>query len=483
MRALRDRRLAWAAAAVVAGGLFLAVVPGDPPGFYQDEAALSYNAYTIEQTGRDEYGAVTPLFFRSFDDYKSPVYPYLLAGVFRVAGPGIEAARVLSAVLGLLAVLGLGLVAARATGRPEVGAAAAFLAALTPWLFEVTRLVFEVSILPLAIVLLLLALWRARARCDWGDALAVGISLGLVTYAYAAGRVLGPLFALGLVLFWRGWRWRGVARCWAVYTATLAPLAGFALRHSGALSARFGATSYFNRHTPVLQLAHDFVVDYLRDVDPWGWVVHGDPNARHHVHGLGGSLLLTVVLLAVGGLVYGALRRRDDPWWRFLAFGLVVAPVPGAITLDRMHSLRMVAFPVFLLLFAALALEGLLAAGGRAGRLAVVGALLVAAVQGALFQWQFRANGPDRVDAFEATYPQVLAIALGRPGPVYVFQDDPTYANGLWYGLLDGASGRIVRLPSGEAPPPGATVVAAGVACQTCTTLASSSAFVAYVSP
>src|SRR5438093_11523230 len=108
MGALRDRRLAWVAAAVAAAGLFLAVVPGNPPGFYEDEAAISYNAWSIEQTGHDEYGATMPLFFRSFDDYKSPVYPYLLAGVFRIVGPSIEAARVLSAVLGLLAVLGLG---------------------------------------------------------------------------------------------------------------------------------------------------------------------------------------------------------------------------------------------------------------------------------------------------------------------------------------------------------------------------------------
>ena len=165
--------LLWTLCAAVAAGLFLAVVPGNPPGFYRDESALAYNAYTVSQTGKDEHGATLPLFFRSFGDYKSPAYTYLLAATFRVAGPSIEAARALSAVLGLLALLGLGLLAARVTGRREVGALIVLLAALTPWLFEVTRLVFEVALLPLAIVLFLLALERA-GRGSWGEGVVLG---------------------------------------------------------------------------------------------------------------------------------------------------------------------------------------------------------------------------------------------------------------------------------------------------------------------
>ena len=80
-------RVLVAVAAVIAAGLFLAVVPGNPPGSYRDESSLAYNAYTISQSAKDEYGAVLPLFFRSFGDYKSPTYTYLLAGVFRVVGP------------------------------------------------------------------------------------------------------------------------------------------------------------------------------------------------------------------------------------------------------------------------------------------------------------------------------------------------------------------------------------------------------------
>src|SRR3954469_11018646 len=206
-------RLLVAVVAVVAAGLFLAVVPGNPPGFFRDESSLAYNAYTISQSAKDEYGATLPLYFRSFGDYKSPTYTYLLAAVFRVVGPSIEAARLLSAFLGLLAVGALGLLAARVTGRVGGGALTALLAALNPWLFEVPRVVFEIALLPLAIALALLAI--QRSSWFW-----TGLALGLVTYAYPAGRLLAPLLALGLLVFWQAWGWRRVGLAWAVYPAT-----------------------------------------------------------------------------------------------------------------------------------------------------------------------------------------------------------------------------------------------------------------------
>ena len=137
------------------------ITPSNPPGYHRDEAALSLNAYTLVDGLRDEDGARLPLFFRSFDDYKSPVYPYLLAGVFKVTGPDQSVARGLSAVLVLAAVLLLG----RARVSADRGASSSrrscvVLAGLTPWLFELGRMAIEATTQPLFIVLLLLALER-----------------------------------------------------------------------------------------------------------------------------------------------------------------------------------------------------------------------------------------------------------------------------------------------------------------------------------
>src|SRR5262249_35622246 len=157
------------------------------PGFYRDEAAIAYNAYTLETSGKDEYGARYPLFIRSFGDYKGPVYVYLLAAVFRVTGPSAHVARAFSAVLGFLAVLTLAALAYLIPRRRVLAVAVGLLAGLSPALFEASRVVFELSLEPLVMALFLLTVYRAsRAWRPW-HSIALGLLLGVMFYAYHAG--------------------------------------------------------------------------------------------------------------------------------------------------------------------------------------------------------------------------------------------------------------------------------------------------------
>jgi len=136
-------------------------VPKNPVGFFVDEASIAYNAHTISQHGTDEYGYVFPLYFRAFGEYKSPVYIYALSVLFWFTGPSIFASRLLSAVAGLTAAMLLGLLGARLTNRRIIGFLVFISAALTPWIFEISRLVFEVSLFPALLALFLLLLHSA----------------------------------------------------------------------------------------------------------------------------------------------------------------------------------------------------------------------------------------------------------------------------------------------------------------------------------
>ncbi|MDT5262468.1 MAG: hypothetical protein QOC61_1472, partial [Acidobacteriota bacterium] len=144
--AVRARRYLLPAAAAcalafaLAFALYAVDVTRQPPGFYIDESSIAYNAHTIAERGVDEYGEAWPLYFRAFGDYKNPTFVYLLAAVFRLTGPSLLAARLLSASLGALAALLLGWLAVRMTRRAPVGAVVAFSALLTPWLYESSRL-------------------------------------------------------------------------------------------------------------------------------------------------------------------------------------------------------------------------------------------------------------------------------------------------------------------------------------------------------
>src|ERR1041384_3598370 len=89
----------------------------NPQGFFIDESSIAFNAQTIAQTGRDEFGNAWPLYFRAFGEYKNPVYIYLLAAIYRISGPSILGARLLGAFAGLATAALLGLLAFRFTRR------------------------------------------------------------------------------------------------------------------------------------------------------------------------------------------------------------------------------------------------------------------------------------------------------------------------------------------------------------------------------
>src|SRR5687767_298243 len=76
-----------------------------PSGFHSDEASFGYNAYSIIQTGKDEYGENFPLILKSFGDYKGAIYSYLAIPSILAFGLTEFAVRLPTAVFGILFVL------------------------------------------------------------------------------------------------------------------------------------------------------------------------------------------------------------------------------------------------------------------------------------------------------------------------------------------------------------------------------------------
>ena len=76
-----------------------------PNGYDNDAVSIALNAECIRQTGQDEYGVKSPLFFRSLDDYKAPLYFYLTSALFSITGPKLYAMKIFSMVLGFLSLV------------------------------------------------------------------------------------------------------------------------------------------------------------------------------------------------------------------------------------------------------------------------------------------------------------------------------------------------------------------------------------------
>jgi hypothetical protein len=493
--------------------LYINGLSDNPPGFYVDESGIAYNAYLIAHTGAGEFGGHFPLFFQFYTggwtQWANPTQIYLLAILFLIFKPSIWLAKVYSAGWIFAACLVLGFLARQISGRRRIGVIVALLALLTPWLFEVGRLVFETFFYPMALVLFLFAVHYAqrKQRWSWLTVGALAATLMLLTYTYTIGRLLAPLMAFGLVLFVTSReRLVGVVKTWLLYGVSLVPLLIFKLRHPEALTQRFYLISYIKPDSPWREIVPRFIRRYLEDFSLINLLIDGDGNPRHHMPGSLGSFLAGVFILAVIGLVIVLARHWRDPWWRFILFGMLVSVVPGALTLDQFHSLRLIAYPVFLLVLTIPALQFLLerptmpqtfAEGAEAqtvqpaanamstfARRAILSALLLAAVIQALyFQSVFRREGAQRGYVFDAAYKEVFDAAMALPDrPIYLVDGtSPAYVHAYWYATVEGRNrADLIHMKAGIRPPMGTLVIGSEANCSNCQVIKRSGEYLLY---
>ncbi|MGB7208629.1 MAG: glycosyltransferase family 39 protein [Pyrinomonadaceae bacterium] len=508
------RLVIWVLAIALLFALYLVGIGNNPPGFYVDESGLAYNAYLVSTTGAGEFGPQFPLFFQlyagGFTQYSNPTQIYLLALIFKMFGPGILTARLLAAASVFAASLLLGLLASRVSGRRAVGIIVGVFALLTPWLFEVGRLVLETFFYPMAVVLFLWAVYNTQRkdRWTWAGVLSVVSTLTLLTYSYTIGRLLGPLLALSLICFAVDKsRIVSIFKTWVLYGLTLIPLAVFIWQNPD-ITTRFYLLSYLRPESSYFEIFIRFAGRFVEDLNPIKLIVTGDINPRHHLPDAFGSFFAVTLILAVAGIFIVLIRHRSDPWWRFVLLGLLASVVPGALTVDSLHTLRMIAHPIFLLLLMVPALELLFEKKAsevevdqvnksevinksaiasiypvplRQGILAAI--LTCTVLEASYFYWKYYQEGPNRREYFDADYKPLYDAAVEQPNrPIYLVDDwQPAYIHSFWYATLEGRDiGEFVHLPYRRRPPAGAVVISSEQNCTHCTKIRRSGDYMLY---
>src|SRR3990167_4567725 len=89
---------------ILAAGLRLFWLDRVPPALNWDEAAIGWNAKTIWKMRLEEFGSRFPVSFRSFGDYKAPLYIYLTSPVVGLFGSSEISVRLVSAAAGIVSV-------------------------------------------------------------------------------------------------------------------------------------------------------------------------------------------------------------------------------------------------------------------------------------------------------------------------------------------------------------------------------------------
>jgi len=395
------RRHPWAAAVSAAGllvaVLHLAALGTAPPGLYSDEASIGYNAWALGHTGIDEHGAHLPLYLEAFGEYKNPVYVYLLAPLtwFLPLTPTVE--RLPAALCSLGVVAAAGATAWRLTRSRPVLLATVLTAGVTPWLAVEGRVGFEVPSMVLSLTLALLCLAHLLDGGGVRWALGAGVALAVSVYGYSTGRLLVALLA-GLLL------WVLLPRRRHAETlAVMLPIAGAYLllaawsqAHPGALTGRFSALSITADGPSTVVTLERFVRNYVTYLGAPFLATHGDANPRHNT-GFGGMLLIASLPAVLLGVAV-CLRHPRKPYHRALLGGLLLAPVPAALTAEGTpHALRACAMVPFLLVLAGLGWAALLPALlDRRVRLAATVALAAASAEVAAFEHDLFVDWPGR---------------------------------------------------------------------------------------
>jgi len=180
-----------------------------PKAFFGDEAALGYNAWSILETGKDEYGKLFPITFRSFDDYKPGVYVYLTVPFVALFGLNQATSRAAAALAGSLLPVVLYLFLLKISkkqgeSRSERGCPGAksfsFFAALTlalsPWHIEISRTAIEAGV---AVFLTMLALYFLLFKKKKFNFLSIILTL-TVLFTYHTARIIAPLMLLSFIV-------------------------------------------------------------------------------------------------------------------------------------------------------------------------------------------------------------------------------------------------------------------------------------------
>lgn len=477
--------------------LFIWDISTNPPGFYVDESCLAYNGYLIAKTGASEDGTNFPLFVQCFTEgysiYASAAHPYALAFLYLFVSPSVLSARMFAAACVLAAILLLGLLSTRISGKTSVGIIIVLTGMATPWLFECGRLVLELFVLIFGIALFLLVLFRAYSRARWRfiDIFSIAFSLALITYSYSGGRVLGPMFALGLLIFAVNRKAMiDVFMTWALYAASLIPFIVVYFTKGNIITARFRQVTYLSLGKPILTNVTEFLSAFFLDISPIFILIKGDPINRHHVQGMG-EILAATFLLSLLGLFIVLSRHRSNAWWRFIIYGTLVSILPGAIASHRHHMPRLVGLPIFLLILAVPSLSSLigddensLLSNRTARRLVLISLLALTLVQAVIFQMQYRKTGPYRLVDFDVNYAIGLDKALAETSrPIYL-QDGffgPSYIHAYWLGTIKGVDpNNFVHMSYGESPPPNSLVLSSDRKCTRCNVIFQDSGVIVY---
>ncbi len=358
---------------ILAAGIRLYKLGDYPSGFGQDEAVVTYDAWSLLTTGCEHHGERWPLNMRQYGDYCPGATTYYTMPFVAVLGPTVLAARLVCALFNIAAVPFFALLAARLFRSRSIGLFAAALLTASPWNIYFSRWAtnpcfvafFEVTSLWMLHRLLTSKQGRGRS---YGLAVAVGVMLFLWTHEYLSEYLFAPFLAGFVMLLLSHKNWGKIIVAGGVYSLLMLPII-FERLHSTGANGRLAIDSIFVLNYPIKAFWDGywscFSYEFLFNA-PRMRPLQQLPTMSHISHYLAPLFVLGLLTLAAAMIwprkLLRFLGRSDTPeeasYWHhsaiLVAVWLALAPIANALFVQRMYTARMPHLLVGVLLVIAL---------------------------------------------------------------------------------------------------------------------------------
>jgi len=361
---------------LLAAVLRISVISSYPVSLYWDETAIGYNAYSIATTGKDEYGQVLPLLFRSFDDYKMPGYIYLTALFVKVIGLSEFSVRLPSALLGVGAVITTyflviellksvkiknQIVSLLSEKKETIALLSSLLLAISPWHIQFSRTGFEANGGLFFYILGVLLFVIGRKDVKFFFLSFVSFAVGM--YFYRSLYIVTPLmlFSLCLIFFpeYLRVKKRYLILGILLFFLLISPIVPQMLSENGLKrSKQVSVTNdvqeklnessqkiaagnnrlldrvLYNRR---LIIAETYLSGYVSHFSPRFLFTTGDTNGRHDIAFMGMLYLWEFPFLIIGLLLVFFLPRKIAG---IIIIWIVISPIAASLSSPTPHALR-----------------------------------------------------------------------------------------------------------------------------------------------
>ena len=292
-----------------------------PNGFYSDEATIGYNAYSILQTGRDEYGQFFPIFFKLFGSYTPGLFVYLQTIPIKIFGLNIYAIRFLSTIF--MIITGLNIYLFLKNNKLLKSKLSLYLSLIlffiTPWTIFNARLGYETTF-AFALISAGILLYK-RPTLSF-------LLISLSTYTGYSQRYLAPLIILLIIfLFYRG---KDIKK--SIFITLLSQIPNFILMFTPAFWVKSSS------------FTSSFFTQYLSYFSPYYLFSRGDYDLQRSLPQISVFYSWMFVSLIIG--IYYLYKNFEKPIYKYLLGLLLICPLPAALANTTFSTQR--ALPMLL---------------------------------------------------------------------------------------------------------------------------------------